>query len=302
MGAIFFSVLFFCAASAHFWLHMDGFASFAHLFPFPLDVGSEYEHDSTIAEFQGRELDEGGVRGLDFSKVMPAELKIASDCRAVTLVYFWKLRQEHHDFGLVYGASVQKQRVDPHWAMIVRLDTEEYLVDPFLKCAVRFTDLACKDDTYFAAAVLKGMNYQYCFARCPPDRHDFLLSSLRFAAVEKALAFFPAMFGTCGLWRFPNPSSMASSFNAHLGELSRLLDSPTTGRITMEFSMNETVIGAELQDFLLEFCQPKSKSQLEKKQREQAKIVTAMLDFDFDEMIKGSQYSYYAMIMCLNKK
>lgn len=281
---------------------MDGFALFAHLFSFPLDAGSEYEHDNTIAEFQGRELDEEGIRGLDFSNVNPTELKIASDCRAVTLVYYWKLRQEHHDFGLVYGASVQKQRVDPHWAMIVPSGTKEYLVDGFIKCAFCLADLPHKGNAYFAAAALKGMNYQYCFARCSPDRHDLLLSSLRFASVEKALAFFPAMFGTCGLWRFPNPSLMAASFNAQLGELSRLLDSPTAGRIAMEFSMNETVIGADLQDPLLEFCQPKSKSQLEKQQREQAKIVTAVLDFDFDEMIKGSQLSYYAMIMHMNKK
>ncbi len=270
---------------------------FKKLFPFEIDMGSEYEHDDSVAELRGQEVEEAQVRELNFSELKPHDVCVAHDCRATTLVYYWKLVQEKCDFCLVHGASVQKNRTDPHWAFSFRIGSQEFLVDPLFRIAIPMAGMRERNRVYFASGTIKSFKYQYCFTKCSPEQHPEVLSSLRMFCVEKKMRFFPAMFGMKGLWMFPEPGRIAEILNTQLDEVSRLLRFPIQSQIVMTFSMNETKIGEDLQEELSKFC-AQSKKEIEKQQVARAKSCTQDLNFDFQEMFRGSQLTYLALFMC----
>lgn len=275
------------------------FEMFREWFPFQLDVGSEYERDESLAELRGHEADEAEVQGLNFSELNSDDLCVAYDCRATTLVYYWKFTQEKRAFSFVHGFSVQKRRTDPHWAFsIFGEGTEQFLVDPLFCVAIPMSSLHERNGTYFASCTLKNnAKYQYCFTKCPLEQQDQVLSSLRLFVVEKKMRFFPAMFGAKGLCMFPEPQRITAIFNAQLKEMSRLLGHPLDPDIDVVLTLNNTAIGADLKQELTDFCVG-SKGQIEKRQVQRVNSCTHELTFDFEQMFVGSQLDYFAILMC----
>ena len=284
------------------------FGRFEALFPFRIDAGSDYEHADTVGELRDEEMNEERVRELDFSKVEPDEFRVARDCRATTLVYYWKLMtmsSEHRPlFHLVQGVSVQKKRTDPHWAFAIHGEDEEgeeeFLVDPFCRVALSMTaEAMCeRDGTYFARGTTpKRVPYQYCFRKCPHAQNASVLESMRSMFVEQAMPFFPSMFGARGLYHLPNAEHAERVFNGQLREVSRALGAPIVEPcVTVSFSRNGIELDEALRENLVKFC-GRSKSQISKDQMKRAKVTTTELDFDFDEMFRGSQADFLALLM-----